>query len=360
MKKLLVLTPYPNRSADTRYRISQYIPYLEDHGWQVTCKPFMDDKFFSMYNSTGKSIEKLLRTIFRLLIRIVDCLQARNYDVVFIHKEAFAFGPPLLERIVKNNQPNLIYDMDDAFWTHPTQFSQIGWRFRDSNRIQKIIRMSSLILAGNDYIADYAKKVNPNCIYFPTVLDMGYYTLREELPDDIITIGWVGRWSSQSYLYDLQPVFEKLYKEHPNIQFHFIGVGATFSMPNLPVAVTPWTLEREITDLLPIDIGIMPLSEDGYSKGKCGFKLLQYMSLGIPAVASPIGVNEKIITDGKNGFLAASLGEWFEKLSILVNDGKLRSKMGKSARRTVVENYSLDIYAPKLLELLNKQVVQTV
>lgn len=354
MPKLLEITPYPILSADTRYRLTQFTPILKENGWKVTLRPFMSEKFFRSYFTKGKMFEKILRTAHGFFSRLIICLSAGKFDAVIIHKEAFPFGPLIFERIIKFFQPNIIYDMDDAFWTHPPQFNQIGRWFRDPQKIRKIIQMSSVVLAGNEYIADYARKFNSNVINFPTVLDMTYYLPRKEIEDDIITIGWVGRWSSQSYLMDLENVFKQLIKKYPKIKFRFVGASADFPLPDIPAEIIDWKLEEEISALIPFDIGIMPLPDDEYSRGKCGFKLLQYMALSIPSIASPVGVNQEIIIDGENGFLATSNQDWLSKLSLLIEQPDLRSSIGLNARNTVEEDYSLNNYSPKLLDLLNQ------
>jgi len=274
----------------------------------------MDERLFAIYHQKSMLFETVIRSIIRTISRLLDCFSARKYDVIFIHKETFPFGPPIFEKLLAMFQPNIIYDMDDAFWTHPPEFNQIGKRIRDKQKIHKIIKLSKLILAGNEYILNFVKQINPNVIYFPTVLNTEIYQPRKELADDFITIGWVGRWSSQDYLYNLKPVFQNLIKKFDNLRFCFVGVSDDFTIDDLPIVKQKWTLENEIASLIPFDIGIMPLPDDEYSKGKCGFKLLQYMALGIPSVASPVGVNSKIITDGKNGFLANPHEEWEAKV----------------------------------------------
>jgi glycosyltransferase involved in cell wall biosynthesis len=351
---LLVITPYPELSADTRYRISQFLPFLITNGWQVSVRPFMDERLFKIYHQKSMLFETVIRTIFRTVSRLIDCISAKKYDVVFIHKEAFPFGPPILENLLAKLQPNIIYDMDDAFWTHPPEFNQIGKRIRDKQKIHKIIKLSKLILAGNEYILNFVKQINPNVIYFPTVINTEIYQPRKELADDFITIGWVGRWSSQDYLYNLKPVFQNLIKKFDNLRFCFVGVKDDFTIDDLPIVKQKWTLENEISSLIPFDIGMMPLPDDEYSKGKCGFKLLQYMALAIPSVASPVGVNSKIITDGENGYLAKTSEEWEEKLGLLISDKSLRKELGANGRKTVEQFYSLEIYQAVLLEKINK------
>jgi glycosyltransferase involved in cell wall biosynthesis len=354
MPKLLAIAPYPYRSADTRYRISQFIPGLVKNGWDVTLHTFMDEDFFGMYHDRGRQIEKITKTFKSTLQRLSDYLNADNYDAIIIHKEAFPFGPPVLEQLIHHRQPNLIYDMDDAFWTHPPQLRQIGRLLRDPQRIGKMLHASRYILAGNDYLVEYARKFNPSVILFPTVLDTNRYLLREEQSDHEVTIGWVGRWSSSPYLETLATVLSHLSAKFPFLTFRLVGAGKLVFPNSIRYKVIPWKLETEIEDICAFDIGIMPLPDDIYSLGKCGFKLLQYMALGIPGVSSPVGVNNKLIKDGVNGFLAHNDEEWEEKLSLLICDQALRKHIGAAARMTVENEYSLEKALPVLLDVLGR------
>src|SRR3972149_8132498 len=171
MPHLLVITPYPNLSADTRYRIMQFIPGLEKAGWRVSLRPFMDARLFTIYNQPGNTVQKIRWTISGLVDRVGSIVSANQYDAILIHKEAFPFGPPWLENALQKRVSCLIFDMDDAFWTHPPQFHQIGSRFRDPNRIAKMIGMSDHVLAGNEFLANYATNYNSAVTIFPTVLD---------------------------------------------------------------------------------------------------------------------------------------------------------------------------------------------
>lgn len=319
----------------------------------MSLRPFMDARLFTIYNQPGNTVQKIRWTISGLVDRVGSIVSANQYDAILIHKEAFPFGPPWLENALQKRVSCLIYDMDDAFWTHPPQFHQIGSRFRDPNRIAKMIGMSDHVLAGNEFLANYATNYNSAVTIFPTVLDTDRYLPRIEAEDEKVTIGWVGRWSSEAYLHKLIPVFQILNQRYANIEFNFVGGMPDSFPPGLPVKLIPWRLESEIEDLCTFDIGIMPLPDDEYSRGKCGFKLLQYMALGIPAVASPVGVNNHIVREGINGLLAKNEGEWVEKLSQLIESKSNRYEIGNHGRVTVEENYSLAKAFPILLNLLN-------
>jgi glycosyltransferase involved in cell wall biosynthesis len=353
MPRILAITPYPSLSADTRYRFTQFLPKLEQAGWQVSLQPFMDEALFAMYNQPGRLPEKVIRTLRATLRRVVVLPYAGKFDIIFLHKEAFPFGPPWMERIL-HNQTRVVYDLDDAFWTHPPQFKQIGARFRDPRRIEKMLAMCDHILAGNSFLAEHAQLYNTHVTIFPTVVDTERFYLRDEHADDAITVGWIGRWSSSDYLEMLIPVFQRLVDRFPQVRLHFVGAKGMPLPAGIPIEIIPWRLESEVEEIARFDIGIMPLPDDVYSRGKCGLKLLQYMSMGVPGVASPVGVNREIIQDGNNGFWASNEGEWFEKLSCLICDEALRKTLGLAGRRTVEDKYSLQVAAADFVHILDQ------
>jgi len=193
----------------------------------------------------------------------------------------------------------------------------------------------------------------------PTVIDTLRYQPRPMLPDPAqVTIGWVGRWSSSFYLDPLIPVFRELCARYPQIQIKLIGAGEK-QWPGVRVVCQPWRLEREVEDLQSFDIGIMPLDDDEYSRYKCGFKMLQYMGIGIPAVVSPVGVNRDVIHDGVNGFLASTSEAWLNKLSLLIEKPELRARLGGAGRQTVEAHYSLAGALPVMQRVLQEGVARS-
>jgi glycosyltransferase involved in cell wall biosynthesis len=350
---VLFVAPYPYRSADTRYRIAQYLDYLADQGIEGTLQPFMSEAFFATYHHRSKLALNLLYMAASSSRRLLDLLRAGQYDLVFVHKDAFPFGPPLMERLLKRRTGHLVYDMDDAFWTHPPQFGQIGRWLKDPNRTAKILAMSDHVLAGNAFLADYARRFTSQVSIVPTAIDLARYTVRPAPASNSLTIGWVGRWSSAPYLTMLKPVFRELVGRYRHLRIVLVGA------PDLQMAVDrithrPWRLETEIEDLQAFDIGIMPLADDEYSRGKCGFKMLQYMGVGVPAVVSPVGVNAEIVQDGVNGCTATSQEEWLAKLSALIEDEALRHRIGLAGRQTVAQDFSTEVVGPRILKILTK------
>ncbi len=194
--RLLCIAPYPHRSADTRYRIEQYLPGLKKAGIQADVRPFMSEQLFTIYAERGRFLTKLREIAGAMERRLCDVIKANQYDLIFLHKEAFMFGPPWLEKALRARSGALIYDMDDAFWSHPPQMRQIGKVLRDPHKIDQVIAFSDQILAGNGRIAEYARQLNPRVTILPTVIDTKRYQPRSQNDNEQVTIGWVGRWSS--------------------------------------------------------------------------------------------------------------------------------------------------------------------
>jgi glycosyltransferase involved in cell wall biosynthesis len=218
--------------------------------------------------------------------------------------------------------------------------------------VLKIIQMSAAVIAGNDYLRNYALRHNENVILIPSSVDTERYVPSHPQNErKSVVIGWIGSNTTKNFLYDLKGVFAELSKRYANLEFEF--VGARFYGFGLGTMVNKeWSLGDELTDLQGFDIGIMPMPDNEWTRGKCGFKALLYMSCGIPVIASPVGVNAEIVEDGVNGFLASSEKEWSEKLSLLIEDKALRGAMGKRGREEVVERYSLRSSEPLFYKTL--------
>jgi glycosyltransferase involved in cell wall biosynthesis len=353
--RLLCITPYPHSSADTRYRIEQYLPGLKKAGIQADVRPFMSEKLFTIYAERGRFLTKFREIAGAMDRRLWDVIKAKQYDLIFLHKEAFMFGPPWLEKALRGRSGALVYDMDDAYWSHPPQMRQIGKALRDPHKIDEIIAFSDQILAGNGRIAEYARRLNPNVTILPTVIDTNRYQPRTQNDNEQVTIGWVGRWSSAFYLDKLIDVFREICGKHPQVQIKLIGAGDV-NWPGVKLISQPWCMETEIEDIKSLTIGLMPLEDDGYARYKCGLKLLQYMGVGMPSVASPIGVNSEIIQDGINGYLANTPSEWYDRIDQLIDDPSLRTRLGAQGRHTVETQYSLENTLPLLIQTLHDVV----
>ena len=264
------------------------------------------------------------------------------YDFVFIQREASPLGPPFFEWIVaKVWRKRLVFDFDDAIWIPNNSLDNrlISW-LKAFWKVKYLCRWAYKVSAGNDYLANYARQYSDRVLVIPTVIDtekifVPATTAHRGRP----VVGWTGSHSTLKYLGLIEPVLLQLEKK---VDFSFLVIAdkkPELSLNNFEFL--PWNATTEITDLQRIDIGVMPLSNDPWSEGKCGFKLIQYMGLGIPAVASPVGVNKTIITQGENGFLANSEAEWEQRLFSLLTNAELRKSFGDNGLAVIKAQYSL-------------------
>ena len=277
-------------------------------------------------------------------MRFWHVLRSLGYDWVFIHRECAPLGPPVFEFILaKVFRKKIIYDFDDAIWLPNTseENSVAGW-LKFHGKVRWICRWSYRVSCGNEWLADFARQFNSRVVVNPTTIDTDKRhnpNLLEKKPNEKIVIGWTGTHSTLQYLTPLIPALQSIEKK-----FSVIVRVISNKNPQLPLQnfeFVPWKIETEIQDLMSFDIGLMPLTEDAWSNGKCGFKALQYMALEIPCVASPVGVNTRIVQQGVNGFLCSSNAEWEQTLENLIQQSELRKSIGVAGRQTVVDKFSV-------------------
>lgn len=353
--RILFILPYSTEGASNRYRIEQYLPYLRQKNIEFNLSPFVHRKFYSILYLKGHYFRKAVYFIGALLRRFIDIVRLFRHDIVFIHREACPIGPPFFEWLVTRFNKPMIFDFDDAIFlpstSKPNSFIE---KFKNPNKISYVIKKSRYIIAGNRYLADFALRYNRSVAVIPTSIDTDRYApaaLKDK--DAQVTIGWIGSITTAGFLYELEGVFSELSKKYSHIMFKI--VGGNFSPKGFTNIINkPWSLDNELDDLRTFDIGIMPMPDNEWTRGKCGFKAIFYMSMGIPCVCSAVGMNKEIISDGINGFLASNDDEWIDKLSFLIEDHALRQRLGISGRRTAEEKYSININAPKFLGILEK------
>ncbi len=350
-KKILFLTLHrKNRSPGQRFRHEQYLKYLEEKGFEISYSNMLNAKQDKVFYGDGNSLEKILIGISSIWLRLKDVFRANQFDYIFIFRDAFFFGI-FFERLFKRSKAKLIFDFDDSIWIRDDNLNPSFFqRLKNPVKTGKIISYCDLTIAGNKYLATYAANHTQNIQIIPTTIDLMGYSRMKVARNNKICIGWSGSFSTikhfETVLNPLKKLKEK-YKEQ--IYFKIIGDGA-YRNDELNIQGLSWKIETEIPDLCEMDIGIMPLPDDEWSRGKCGLKSLQYMALEIPTIISPVGVNSDIVEDGTNGFLASSPREWVEKLSILIENESLRKKMGKLGRKTVEESYSVEVNKEKWLK----------
>lgn len=352
MKRILIVCPYPEKKAPSqRFRFEQYLEFLRSNGLEIRVASFWNDKQWpGIYG--GKSIGyRVWSTLMAFVKRFFLLFSLPQYDTVFIHREVTPIGPPWWEWCAaKIFRKRLIYDFDDAVWLPNSSEAnaKLVGRLKNHSKTGKIISWSETVFAGNAFLADYARQFCNHVVIVPTTIDLNLHNVETPTAkgdDAQITIGWTGTHSTLKQLVPMFPMLEKVYAKKP-FRFLLIADIAPESMPEF-VEFRKWNKASEIADLKEINIGIMPLYDTDWERGKCGFKALQYLALEIPAVVSGVGVNSEIVEDGVNGFVCEAVDseqeylKWEDGLLKLLSDETLRKQFGAQGRNTVEERYSV-------------------
>lgn len=353
-KRIVLLAPYPfGQAPSQRFRFEQYIKNWESKGYDVAFFPFLSDKTWKLLYNDGSFVQKGIGILGSFWRRFTLLFRLKSSDIIFIHREASMVGPPVFEWIIaKLLRKKYIFDFDDAIWL--PNYSESNAKFHRLKAYWKtkyIIKWAHKISAGNSFLANYARPYNENIELIPTSIDLQNSHNQVTNPtQNPIIIGWTGTHTTTQYLKKIVPVLEEM-SQRFLFEFRLISnQKPDFDIPNLNFI--QWRKETEIEDLSKINIGLMPLEETIWSKGKCAFKALQYMSLEIPAVVSPVGMNKEVIQHGENGFLCDSNTEWIEILTQLIENIELRKEIGRAGRKTVEEQYSVKSLIPNYLKLI--------
>ncbi len=354
--RVLFIAPHPVEGPSTRYRITQYLPYLEAAGIDWELRPFLSSRVAAaVYRPGGGTLRKLAITASASVGRCVDVARATRCDLVFVLREAFPVGPPLLELALAKAAGRLVFDFDDAIYQPALNYDNPLDRLRDWNRPAKIIARAAKVFAGCTVLADYARRHSPDpdrVVLLPTVVDTTLFVPRAKPPSEEITIGWIGTPRNTVYLEFVWAALAEAGRRDPRIHYVFVGADP-FPVGGTRVEFRPWQLSREVADIQDFDIGLMPLPDDEQTRGKCGIKLIAYMACGLPTIASPVGANCDIVADGESGILASSPDEWIEAILRLAQDAALRRAMGASGRRLVEARFSLAVTAEVFVDTIH-------
>lgn len=354
MKKIIVLTLHrPNRSPSQRFRFEQYLSFLEANGFLYHFSYLLNSEDDKVFYSKGNYFKKAVIILKAALKRFAELRNIKQYDLAFVHREAFMLGTSFFERSISKRRVKLIFDFDDSIWLQNISDANKSFAWlKNAQKTVEIIKCASLVIAGNQYLANYAKRHNKNVVVIPTTIDTDKYS-KVVHKNDKIVIGWSGSITTIQHFEFSLPILQKVKEKFGDkITFKLIG-DANYRNELLGINGIAWTEESEIRELSSFDIGIMPLPNNEWASGKCGLKGLQYMALEIPTIMSPVGVNIEIINDGVNGFLAASKEEWIDRISQLIQSEDLRKRLGAAGRKTVIEKYSVIANRNKYLELIN-------
>lgn len=332
------------------YRVYQFLPFLTANGVEATVLPSRPPKYVSYDHLPAVMRPLAYRAAFtaRFLRRAADLPLALQHDVVFLQRELLSTGPPVLERMLHRLNRVIVFDFDDAIWLSSASAL---------HRVREILALSHLVIAGNAYLAEFAARHNRNVTVLPTSINADIYVPRTAPPaGDALTVGWIGTPGNFEHLELVLDPLRKILARNRHVRFKVVSREPFLAPATVPTLFEPWERAREVRAVQGFDIGIMPLRDTPFTRGKCGGKALVCMSCGVPVVASPVGVNGEIIRDGGNGLLARTSGEWLEKLSSLIGDAGLRARLGSEGRRSIERGYSTAVNAPRFLEILRGAV----
>lgn len=344
--RILFIVPYPpGKAPSQRFRFEQYLDFLTQAGYSYRLAPFLSDATWAILYKPGHTLAKVLGILLGFVRRVGLLFSVPAYDYVFIHREAAPIGPPVLEWLIaKVLRKKIIYDFDDAIWMkdpagEQTFISQLKWQ----QKVEQICRWAYKVSCGNAYLQAYARQFNSHAVINPTTLDTEHLhnRMRDQHQATRPIIGWTGTHTTLRHLDLVWPVLERLEQEKYSFEFRVISNQPPDYSGLQNLTYTPWRKDTEIADLSQFHIGLMPLVDDPWARGKCAFKALQYMSLGMPALVSPVGMNTEVVQDSYNGFVCSTAEQWYMALRQLLADQDLRAAQGAAARATIVERYSV-------------------
>jgi glycosyltransferase involved in cell wall biosynthesis len=314
--------------AASRYRVLQYIPYLESKGVKATV---------NLYPRTLKENFQFFKNLSR-------------YDIVFLQRKRF--NQPRLGWL-RRRARRIIYDFDDSVMYRNSKAKDPLSSTRRRRFIQ-MIKNSDFIIAGNEFLKSEVIPFNPQVEVIPSAIDEGRYHFKTyPVKQERVTLGWIGDHGSIHYLEKMKPIFERIGEKYAHVDLKIV-CDTFFDCDRIRVIKKNWSSEDEVADLQGFDIGLMPLVDDPWSWGKCGLKIIQYQGVGVSVICTPVGINRDLVEDGANGFYAMTPAEWEEKLSLLIENAQLREQMGREGRKRVLEHYTYQACAPRLFSILDR------
>ncbi len=357
MPKILFIAAHrPNRSPSQRYRFEQYFSFLRENGFECELSFILNEKEEKVFYSPGNIFQKFLITLKSAKTRWNDVKKANNYDIIFVQREAFMTRSFYFEKQFSKSKAKLVFDFDDSIWLLDTSEANKIWQWlKSAKKTGEIISRSHLVFAGNSYLSDYAKQFNTNVKVIPTTIDTTIFKREKEYANNKrICIGWSGSHTTIKHFEAAVPFLKTIKQKYGDTVYFKVMGDPEYRNEELDITGIPWSSETEVSILSGFDIGIMPLPDDQWVKGKCGLKGLSYMSVEVPTIMSGVGVNTEIINDGINGYIANSDEEWVDKISMLIESFELRKTLGRNGRITVEEKYSLESQKMNYLNYLNE------
>jgi len=356
--RVLALCTAPSLNASNRLRIEQYGPLLRDEGIELEVAPYFDDETYAILHRSGHTARKVLGVVAGAARRVRDLWRARDTDLLLVHRESTPLGPPMIEALWRSRMRPYVFDFDDAVFVGDFHPANRRWSWlRQPSRVAPAVRGAAAVVAGNEYLAGWARGLNPNVTVLPTPVDTDRHRPRAAHDaHDPLVLGWVGSSTTARYLRILDEPLGELAKRRSIV---FRVVGGEYEHRSARVEVRPYRVDSEPAELAGFDIGVLPQPDDPWTRGKGAFKALLYMATGLPVVASSGGVNSEVVRDGETGFCVDGCAEWVEALDRLASDPALRQRMGEAGRARVEAHYSLRVLAPRLAKVLQRAARHT-
>jgi len=344
---ILALPRYQRLGPSSRVRFYQYYPALREQGFVIQDAPFFSDDY--VRRLYAKQPVRMGEVFSAYLKRFSALLRAQDFDLLWLEKEFLPWMPAWVESLLAR-QPYVV-DYDDAvFHRYDLHRSALVRRVL-GRKIDGVMQNAALVVAGNEYLANRARAAGAKRVeILPSVVTADLYA-PAPARDSGFTVGWIGSPVTAPYLEQIRPALEML-TNGGQATASLIGAGNVLRWENANVHILPWREESEIQNIQLFDVGIMPLVDEPFERGKCGYKLIQYMACGLPVIASPVGVNTQIVEQGVTGFLAESEQEWRQALAFLRDHPAERRRMGLAGRAKLEREYSLEATMPKLASLL--------
>lgn len=347
LRLLVLVSKAPGLSPGQRFRLEQWAPRaLSQHDIELDFVPFESPALTTLLHQPGQRPKKAAWVLFDFARRLLPVLRARHYDGVVVFREAALLGPAIYERLLASLRVPIFFDFDDAIW-HPSQISKANGIFSKLHFFGKtstICRLSSGVLAGNEYLASYARKVNANVFVVPTSIELDRYPVQPEASDPSrFVVVWSGSLSTLAHFEHARDALELLAKRRPVTVRIICNEPPARPIAGAENVFVPWTEHGEAEALGAAHVGIMPLPDNEFTRGKCGLKALQFMAVGRPVVMSPVGMNRDLVRSGENGYLAETTDEWVAAFERLADSAELRARIGAAGRKTVEDGYSAEV-----------------
>lgn len=356
--KILFIPYGTERAPATRYRVTQYLPYLKEEGVEFTVFSAIS-KFSTSLMIKSPDFKHLARFLYYIYVSMERIFRsfyvialAGRFDIVFLQRTTFSFR---LELLLKMANGNVIFDIDDAIFMPDKPHNDIVTRVKKhikEREVLNVLKISKAVIVENEYIRDFASRYCGNVHKIPGPIDTERFHVRKKEEVHDVVVGWIGTPATTPYLYAIDDALRDLRRKYDFVRLRFIGAGI-YKSPGIKFERVDWDYKTEVEDLQDFDIGIMPMPDNEWTRGKLGCKMLQYMAMNIPAVVSYTPTNAEIIKHGENGFFATTKDQWKETLSTLIENKTLRNAIGQKGRLTVLDKCSLSGNVKKMMNIFN-------